>query len=68
MGTEPLMTIESSQRDHELPEPDWLPQFSLRSILVLSIAFAVWLSLWGKGGRLESAGVAEYEQRIVGRK
>ena len=27
-----------------LPEPDWRPQFSLRSILVLTFAVAVWLS------------------------
>ena len=28
-----------------LPEPDWQPQFSLRSLLVLTFAVAVWLSI-----------------------
>jgi len=28
-----------------LPEPDWKPQFGLRSIFVLTFGFAVWLSI-----------------------
>lgn len=39
------MTVESSEIDRPLPEPTWRPQFSLRSMLVLTFAVAVWLSL-----------------------
>jgi hypothetical protein len=35
-------------RIRPLPEPDWRPQFSLRSMLVLTFAVAVWLSLCRK--------------------
>ena len=35
----------ASGANHQLPEPDWQPQFSLRSILVLTFAVAVWLSV-----------------------
>jgi len=44
-GTERPITAESSETDRPLPEPTWRPQFSLRSILVLTFAVAAWLSL-----------------------
>jgi hypothetical protein len=37
-------TVEPNANDGQLPEPTWRPQFSLRSILVLTFAVAVWLS------------------------
>jgi len=44
-GAELLMTIESGKNDRPLPEPDWRLQFSVRSLLVLTFAVAVWLSI-----------------------
>lgn len=44
-GAERPITAESTDTDRPLPEPTWRPQFSLRSMLVLTFAVAVWLSL-----------------------
>ena len=44
-GAERITTRESDANDGQLPEPTWRPQFSLRSILVLTFAVAVWLSI-----------------------